>query len=424
MTIRTRTLIIGAGQAGLALSRCLTVLDHEHLLVDRGRVAERWRSERWDSFRLLTPNYQTRLPGHRYAGCDPDGFMDRRQIVDFFDDYARSFSPPVHTGVTVASATPAGNCWLVDTDEGLRFRADNVVVATGNYDRPAIPDMASALPTGIRQIHTTAYRNPDALPDGAVLVVGSGPSGQQIADELVHAGRRVYLATGRHRPLPRRYRGQDVYWWMDHMGMLDRTVDSLPAPTATRHAPSVVLAGEARDMHLRRLVASGVVPAGRLTGIDGQHAYFAGDLAERLAEADHNVSRLRGAVDDYVRQTGLTAPVEDPPPPAPAPWAVKAPRRLDLRAASVTTVVWATGQRRDYSWVNAPVFDSDDEPMQRRGVTPAAGLYFLGLRWMYRRKSNSIDGVGDDAEHLAEILTRDRVRMPNAGHPAGSGLTV
>ena len=403
MTTRVQTLIVGAGQAGLAISHVLTTVGHDHLLVDRGHVGERWRTERWDSFTLLTPNWQTRLPGFRYTGSDPAGFMTRDQVVGFLSRYARSFEAPVRTGVTVTGVDPAPAGWIVRTDVG-RIHATNVVVATGHYDRPVIPSLAADLPRSVHQVHTADYRNPEQLPPGAVLVVGAGPSGQQIADELACAGREVFIAVGRHRPLPRRYRGHDVYWWMDRMGMLDRTVDTLPEPGASRRAPSAVLAGEERDLSLHRLVEHGVVPTGRLCAADRGRVHFADDLPVRLAEADHNVRRLHDAVDAYVERYGFDAPVDDASPPAPATWAHQAPRSLDLVRAGVTTVVWATGYSRDYSWINAPVFDAEGEPLQSRGVTAAPGLYFLGLRWLYRRKSNIIGGVGDDAEYLAEVI--------------------
>ncbi|MGH8824189.1 MAG: NAD(P)-binding domain-containing protein, partial [Jiangellaceae bacterium] len=325
MTIRVQTLIVGAGQAGLAISRCLTTLGHDHLLVDRGHVAERWRTERWDSFTLLTPNWQTRLPGFRYTGHDPAGFMTRDEVVGFLSSYARSFDAPVRTGVTVTGVDPAPPGWIARTDSG-RYHATNVVVATGHYDRPAVPAVAADLPRGVHQLHTTDYRNPEQMPPGAVLVVGAGPSGQQIADELACAGRQVFLAVGHHRPLPRRYRGHDVYWWMDRIGMLDRTVDSLPEPGASRRAPSVVLAGEERDLNLHRLVAHGVVPTGRLSAADGGRVHFDDDLPIRLAEADRNVRRLQDAVDEYVERHGVDAPVEDAVPPASTAWAHQAPR--------------------------------------------------------------------------------------------------
>lgn len=413
MITRVETVIVGAGQASLALSRLLTGHRRDHVVLERGRVAERWRSERWDSFRLLSPNWQTRLPGYRYTGPAPDDFMDKHQVVRFFEGYARSFPAPLLTGVTVTAVAPddAGG-WLVRTSRG-RYSARNVVIATGYYDVPHVPAQSRALPPDIAQLTVSAYRAPHLLEPGAVLVVGAGPSGQQIASELALAGRRVYLAVGRHRPLPRRYRGRDVYWWMDRMGMLAKSVDQLAPGRRPDHAPSVVLAG-GMDLDLHRLVGCGVTPLGRLTGVSGTVATFAGDLPERVAEADANVTRIRAAIDAHIAEHGLGLPPEETPAPAPANWAHAAPRTLDLRRAGVTTVIWATGYRRNHNWVHAPVFDTTG-PVHRRGVTPADGLFFLGLRWQYRRNSNFIDGVGADAAYLARHLSASR---PVARHIA------
>lgn len=403
MSTHGETLIVGAGQAGLALSRCLTELGRDHLVLERGRLAERWRSERWDSFTLLSPNWQTRLPGHQYQGPDPDGYMTREQIVDFFDGYARSFAAPVHTGVRVTNVARAAHGWTVWTDSG-RYEARNVVIATGHHQRPSVPRLSGALPGHVFQLHTSQYRNPAWLPPGGVLVVGAGPSGQQIADELVRSGRRVHLSVGRHRSVPRRYRGQDSYWWMDRLGMLDRTVDTLASPAAARRAPSAVLTGGDEDLDLRRLVAHGVTPTGHLGAVEGPVLRMADDLAANLAAADDNARRFRTAVDAHVRATRLDVPDDANGEPGPAAWVEHAPCVLDLERAGIRTVVWATGFTRDYSWLHAPVLDSDGEPIHHRGVTAAPGLFFLGLRWQHRRNSNLIDGVGRDAAYLAEQI--------------------
>ena len=403
---RVDTVVVGAGQAGLALSRLLTQQQHEHVVLERGRVAERWRSERWDSFRLLTPNWQTRLPSYRYDGPDPDGFMGRDQIVRFFDGYAASFSPPVVTEAAVHRVAPRADGWAVESTAGP-FLARNVVIATGHYDQPRTPAAARALPSWVAQLHARDYRSPVSVPDGSVLVVGAGPTGQQLADELARAGRRVFLAVGRHRPLPRQYRGADAYWWLDRMGSLGRTVDSLDDPAVTVNAPSVVLAGGTQDLDLHRLVRNGVAPLGRLVGGAGARLRFAADLPAMVTAADVNVARFRAQVDAYVEDVGLHVPPPDPVLPPDSTWARSAPRELDLTESGVRSVVWATGYRRDYSWVEAPVFDPAGEPVQRRGVTAAGGLMFLGLRWMYRRNSNFIDGVSADAEYLAQRIVRD-----------------
>ncbi|HXV91687.1 MAG TPA: NAD(P)-binding domain-containing protein [Pseudonocardia sp.] len=395
------TVVVGAGQAGLALSRCLTDRGREHVLLERGRVAERWHSERWDSFRLLTPNWHTRLPGWGYHGPDPDGFMDRTEVQRFFTSYARSFDAPVRTGVTVTRVRPADDGWSVRTDGG-DVHARNVVVATGHMDRPAVPATSAALPGDVVQLHSSRYRNPGQLPDGGVLVVGAGPSGQQIADELALSGRRVHIAVGRHQVLPRRYRGRDPYWWLERTGALRRTVDELSRPRTRLENP--VLTG-GRSLDLRVLARHGVVPHGRLLGVGpGGRLCFADDLALSLRAAEDHTRRFRDRVDDHVARTGLDAPPEPPPPSDLPRWAWEAATALDLRAAGVRSVVWATGYRRDYSWLDAPVLDPGGVPVQRRGVTAAPGLFFLGLWFMWRRDSSSIDGVGADAEYLAERI--------------------
>ena len=321
------TIIIGAGQAGLAMSRCLRDRGLPHLVLERGQVAQRWRSERWHSFTLLSPNWQTRLPGHRYAGSEPDGFMRAAQVADMLQAYARG--APVRTGVSVDAVRPSAHGWWVLTSAGS-YLASNVVVATGDLDVPAVPALAVDLPPQVHQLHTSRYRRPAQLPAGGVLVVGAGPSGQQIADELARAGRAVHIAVGRHKSLPRRYRGRDAYWWMDRMGMLDRTVDSLPPHRAGRRTPNAVLTGGREDLDLHRLVRHGVVPHGHLTGCRHGILSFAADLASLVDAAEQNAIRFRAAVDDYVRRTGLDVPARacaprppgtlgGPPRPHPGP---------------------------------------------------------------------------------------------------------
>lgn len=409
MGTRLETLIIGAGQAGLALSHHLTRQGRDHLLLDRGQVGQRWRTERWDSFKLLTPNWHTGLPGFDYTGDDPHGFLRKDEVVDLFERYARSFDAPVRTGVAVHRVRPSDVGWEVSSNVGT-FAADNVVVATGHHGLPRVPmEAATHLPSDITQLHTSHYRNPQQLPDGGVLIVGAGPSGQQIAEELALAGRRVVLAAGRHRTLPRRYRGHDTHWWLDRMGAFDRTIDSLADPRSVRSAPAFVLAGGCHDMDLRRLVGHGVIATGRLAGAMGATAWFADDLAATVDLADRNLRAFRDSVDDFVARTGVDCAPPDEAPAPPGPWAQHAPRQLQLDRAGIRSVIWATGYRRDFSWIDAPVLDATGEPLQRRGVTAANGLFFLGLRWMYRRSSDTIHGVGADAEHLAGVIARRHI---------------
>jgi putative flavoprotein involved in K+ transport len=273
-----------------------------------------------------------------------------------------------------------------------------------------VPAMSRDLPRHVAQVHSSRYRNPDRLPPGRVLVVGAGPSGQQIAAELARAGRDVALAAGGHRALPRRYRDRDVYWWMQRLGLLDRTVDSLPDPAAAaRTTRSSVLQGGDEDLDLRRLHREGVTVTGRLLGVDGHRALLGDGLAADLADADANASRLRLRVDEHVTRTGLHVPEEPWAVPAVPDWATTAPTSIDLAREGVGAVVWATGYTRDWSWIHAPVFDAHGEPVHHRGVTAEPGLSFLGLRWLWRRDSGFISGVGRDAEHLADVLVDQRV---------------
>jgi len=405
------SIIIGAGQAGLAMSAGLRMRGIRHVVLERGRVAQRWRTERWDSFRLLSPNWQTRLPGHHYRDGDPDGFMTGRQVIALLERYAAS--APVRTGVNVSGVTCADRGYQVVTTAGDLW-CRNVVVATGDLDRPRIPAISAELPAEVVQLHSSDYRNPAQLPPGAVLVVGAGPSGQQIADELARAGRDVHIAAGRHHMLPRRYRGQDSYWWMDRMGTLSRTVESLSDPDE-RFALNAVLAGGTADLDLHRLVRAGVRPHGRLIGYAGTSLIFAADLAQTLTDAEAAAARFRASVDHYVHRTGADAPVDSAVPPA-ATWLHREALSLDVRAEKLGAVIWATGFTTDRSWLPKTALSASGELRQTRGVSALPGLYFLGLKWQHRRSSHTIDGVGRDAEYLAEhIVTRFAQRAAQTG---------
>jgi putative flavoprotein involved in K+ transport len=425
---RIHTVIIGGGQAGLAMSRCLTDRGIEHVVLERGRIGERWRSQRWDSLRLLTPAWHTRLPGHpagAASGADPDAFLAKDDFVDVLCGYARSFAAPVIGEVTVTSVRPipdgAGTArMVVETTRGTWW-ADEVVVATGHCATTAIPPAATDVPAGVTQVPSTAYRNPGGLPEGTVLVVGSGPSGQQIAAELADAGRRVVLAVGRHVRLPRRYRDRDVIWWGDATGQYDQTVDDINDVAAARRAPSLAVWGGGH-LDLGVLRARGVALTGRLDGIADGVARFDGDaLAGVVTAAEDRMDRYLDGIDRFVARRGLG---DDAPAarPVPADWHRAEVTELDLRRGDVGAVVWATGFRPDFPFVHAPVFDTSGEPLHRRGVTAHRGLSFLGLRWQYRRKSMFIDGVGDDARHLAEVL--DARRRGRSSAPAEHSLVA
>jgi putative flavoprotein involved in K+ transport len=400
----TDTVIIGAGQAGLAMSRCLTDRSIDHVVLERGRVAERWRTERWDSLRLLTPNWMSRLPGWSYTGPDHHGFMTAAQVVTYFQDYAHASAAPVEEESAVERLRADGAGFEVDTTDET-WRAVNVVIATGWCDQPAVPALAGHLDAAIEQVAPAAYRNPSGLPDGGVLIVGASATGVQLADELALAGRHVVLAVGSHSRLPRRYRGMDIYWWLERSGSLDRTIDEMPDPVAARHEPSLQLVGgpDHRTVDLATLRARGVELAGRLTGADGHRVEFADDLAPSVATADARMRRVLADIDAHIQVSALTAEVLDPDPP-PVLAVDGQLDRLDLQDRGITSVIWATGHRRAYPWLNLPVLDDAGEIRHRRGVTPVPGLYVLGQRFQHYRNSNFIDGVGRDAAAVADHL--------------------
>ncbi len=404
---RIDTLIIGGGQAGLATSRCLADRGIEHVVLERGRVGERWRSERWDSLRLLTPNWQSRLPGFRYTGPDPDGFMSRSEVIEYLERYAVSFAAPVESETTVRSVERAGDGFRVDTDRG-RWQASRVVIATGHCDRPCVPRFADDLPGDVTQVVPPRYRRPQSLPAGGVLVVGASATGLQLADEIRRAGRDVTLSVGRHTRLPRRYRGRDIMEWLDAAGILTETADAVHDLEASRRQPSLQLVGrpDHASLDLGMLQDRGVRLAGRAVGFDGGRVRFEDDLEASVATADTKLRQLLARIDALVVDRGLA-----PTTPAPGPIAsirpAAAPTSLDLRAAGISTVLWATGYRRSYPWLAVPVLDDRGEIVHRGGVTPEDGLYVVGLQFLRRRNSSFIDGVGADAADIAErIATR------------------
>ena len=393
------TLIIGAGQAGLALSRLLSEDRSEHIVLERGRVGERWRSERWDSLTLLTPNWLNRLPGAP-ALPDADGYADRAAVIAHLEAYAAR--APVHERTTVLGVQRGPGGYEVATDDGVWF-ARNVVIASGDCDVPNIPALEAAAPPELHQLHATAYRRPSQLPPGGVLVVGAGPTGQQLALELRGAGRTVVLAAGRHARMPRRYRGHDVFTWQAATGQLDMHADEVHDLATERRTPSfpVTGSGGGASLGLERLAGLGVVVTGRLDGFAGRHAIFAPDLRENVADAERGMRRVLARIDRHIARTGAPAGAPDAPPPvALGP----GPSSLDLGA--ITTILWATGYRRTYPWLHVPVLDAGGEVVQREGVTAAPGLFTLGLRFQRTRKSHLLGGVGDDAAFIAAQVRR------------------
>jgi putative flavoprotein involved in K+ transport len=401
---RTDAVVVGGGQAGLAMSRSLADRGIAHVVLERGRVAERWRSERWQSLRLLTPRWQARLPGWSYRGADPDGFMTRLELVGYLDGYARSFAAPVETGVTVTAVAREGAGFRVATDRGV-WTAAAVVVATGHCDVPFVPPVAAGLPRDVSQIVPTRYRNPAQLPPGGVLVVGASATGVQLAAEIQRSGRQVTLGVGKHVRMPRRYRDRDIQWWLDAAGILDERWDAVADVEAARRAPSLQLVGtdDHRTLDLDVLRGLGVRLAGRVAGIEGSRVAFADDLAATLAAADARLARLLRRIDAHAERS---RPAAAPPPEPIAPIRVPhAPTVIDLRAEGIRTVVWATGYRRSYPWLRVPVLDRRGEIVHEGGVTPEPGLYVLGLQFLRHRNSSFLDGVGRDALALAAHLT-------------------
>jgi putative flavoprotein involved in K+ transport len=412
---QTDCVVIGAGQAGLAMSRCLTERGVDHVVLERGRVAERWRSERWDSLRLLTPNWQSRLPGFRYEGADPDGFMTMPEVVGYFERYAASFGAPVRSGVTVHSVTrDESGVFAIGTSSG-RWHAPVVIVATGYCDLPSVPAIASRFPPGLTHVVPSAYRRPALLPDGGVLIVGASASGIQLADEIHRSGRPVTIAVGHHTRLPRRYRGRDILWWLDRMGVFDETVDNVYDVEISREQPSLQLVGHPDHvtLDLAGLRERGVRVVGRLIDARDGVARFDDDLVATTAAADVKLASLLHRIDRFIAQTRIDAEAGEPFEPHCLRFA-GADTTLPLEDANIRTVLWATGFRRHYPWLQVPVLDDRGEIQHQGGVTPEPGLFVLGLHFLRRRNSSFIDGVGDDARHLAEHVVSHLARRAAA----------
>lgn len=407
---RIEAVIVGGGQAGLAMSRSLAERGVEHVVLERGRVGERWRSQRWDSLRLLTPRWLSRLTDWDHMEGDPRGFMDRQELIRYLDRYAEHFRVPLRTGVTVSSLERDGVGFRIETNHGS-LSAESVVIATGESQQAFVPAMSRDLPGWVRQAVPTRYRNPEDLPDGGVLVVGASATGIQLAEEIHTSGRPVTLSVGRHTRLPRRYRDRDILEWFQRLGILEQPLDQVKNPEASRNQPSMQLIGspDHRTLDLGVLQSEGVRLVGWTQGSSGSRVYFGDDLVENLAAADMKLAGLRLRIDKHILEMGLRQQVgpEEPFIPMQLPGA---PQSLDLRGSGIRSVLWATGFKRSYPWLRVPVLGSNGEIRHYRGITPAAGLYVLGLNFMRRRSSSFLAGVGTDAEELAEHLVRNRTR--------------
>jgi len=400
--------VIGGGQAGLAMSYCLQQRGIEHVVLEKNRVGHEWREHRWDSFCLVTPNWQCRLPGFPYNGPDPHGFMLKDEIVRYLEDYVGFFGPPLHEGVAAtrlqARARAGANAGFdLSTTAGDCF-AEQVVVATGGYHTPRIPRWAERLPETIAQLHSSQYRNPQSLAPGEVLVVGTGQSGCQIAEDLHLAGRRVHLAVGGAPRTARRYRGRDVVDWLEDMGYYSLPVHEHPLKERVRAKANHYVTGRdgGRDIDLRQRAREGMRLYGHVEAARGARLLLVLDLKKNLDQADAVAESIKTSIDKYIADRGIEAPLEARYRPVWEPSGENV--SLDLASSSITTVIWCTGFHSDYSWVDVPIFDGRGYPVHFRGVTAASGLYFLGLPWLYTWGSGRFSGVAVDADYLGDRI--------------------
>lgn len=400
------TVVIGAGHAGMAASRLLTEHSIDHVVLERGEVANSWRRERWDSLRLLTPNWQTRLPGYQYEGQDPDGYMTMGEVIAFLSQFADRSAAPIRTNTNVTSVTRVGRGYHVATSNG-DIRGRSLVVASGACNLPSVPSIRSAIPTAIEQFTPFEYRNPDSLPAGGVLVVGASATGIQLAAEIHRSGRPVTLSVGEHVRLPRTYRGRDVLWWMDVSGVWNQRFDEIDDLTRARSLPSPQLVGtpDRTTLDLNALSAMGIELVGRFASMRDGRALFSGGLRNMFALADLKMERLLDTFDEWARVNRRNTDVDKPERFEPTRVPSSSRLQLDLRSGEVRSIVWATGFRPDYRWLQVPVVDEKGYLRHEGGVVDSPGMYALGLPVLRRRKSSFIHGIEDDARELIEHLS-------------------
>ena len=399
------TIIVGGGQAGLSVSYFLKHRGREHVVLEQAeQSANAWRNHRWDSFTLNTPNWQSQLQGGGMPGSDPDGYVSRNEIITYFENYIERNQLPVRYGVRVRAIKPSLSGYSVETNVGC-FRTKNVVVATGVYQQPKIPRFTGAMSPEILQLHSDSYRNPDRLPTGAVLVVGSAQSGAQIAEDLYQSGRKVYLSVSRSGRVPRRYRGKDVNWWSNALGMYDRAVGELKSPRDRFDAkPHISGTRGGHTINLHQFAIDGVTLLGRVMELDGCAVRLARDLHKNLAAADQFEANIAAKIDSYVEEHRMAVPQENLPKLTAG---FEQPERdsLDLAQANIKSVIWATGYSFDFGLVRLPILDADGYPIQHRGVTAYPGLYFVGMPWLHNARSGLIFGVSEDAMYVASHIT-------------------
>lgn len=394
--------VIGGGQAGLAISYCLTQRNIHHVILERHKLAWAWHEQRWDNFCLVTPNWQCKLPGFAYDGSDPDGFMVKEQIVNYIQRYADSFNAPLREGITVEKVSSAETGYQLQTSDGLYY-AQQVVVAVGNYHRPRFPEISHRLPERIMQVHSANYKSAEQLPEGEVLVIGSAQSGAQIAEDLHLSGRKVHLCVGSAPRVARFYRGRDVVAWLEEMGHYKLTVDNHPLGEDARRKTNHYVTGRdgGRDIDLRAFALQGMKLYGRLLDYhDDGKLVTADDLVQNLDGADATSQKIKDSIDQWITQQGIAAPDETRYAPLWQPERV--PEEIDLSA--ISAVIWAVGFHTDFSWIDLPAFDARGYPLHQRGISDVSGLYFLGLPWLWTWGSGRFEGVGEDAEHVAKHI--------------------
>ena len=397
-------LVIGAGHAGLAMSHQLSARSIEHVVLERGKIANSWRNERWDSLQLLTPNWLSRLPDKRYVGADPDGYMDMKQVIDFIASYASRLQAPIYTDTAVTSVQGLEDGYRVTTNQG-EWYTRTLVIASGAFNLPSIPAVSQAIPSTVQQFAPSSYRNPQQLEEGGVLVVGASATGLQLAEEIHASGRPVTLAVGEHVRLPRVYRGRDIQWWMSATGVLDEGLDDVDDANRVRRVPSPQLIGspERRTLDLNSLTAKGVRLAGRLAGVRDNKVQFSGSLRNVCALADLKMGRLLDSIDTWI-DTNCESAIGHVERPEATRVGEDPCLEIDLNRGEISTIIWATGFRPDYSWLDLPVFDRKGQIRHNGGVVDAPGVYVLGLPFLRRRKSTFIHGAEDDTRELCAHL--------------------
>jgi putative flavoprotein involved in K+ transport len=415
MNMHYSVVIVGGGQAGLSISYCLMERGFDHIIFEKNRIAESWRSKRWDSFCLVTPNWQCLLPGFPYNGSDPHGFMQKDDIVQYIEAYAKSFNPPLKEGVEVARVRKSQTHDVFELTTSIgNFTADQVVVAAGSYHTPKIPKIAERLPESIIQLHASAYKNPQSLPAQGVLVVGTGQSGCQIAEDLHLAGKQVHLCVGSAPRSPRQYRGKDVVDWLDQMGYYDLSIDEHPQKDQVRTRTNHYVTGRdgGREINLRIFALEGMKLYGKLKHISGSSLEFHPDLKQNLDQADAVAESIKRTIDTFIEKHQIQAPTE---PPYNAAWEpTEEMLSLNYATSNIGAVIWCTGYQSDFNWIEVPVFNGKGYPGHKRGITDVSGLYFLGLPWLYTWGSGRFSGIARDATYLADyIAARKKVPLPS-----------